>query len=107
MTRIEQLTHAIMSANHTEFWLRQIPTTQKEKNLLNRTIKALHPYVLMSEDLDKHEEKPFEEVYNQHIELMNEVSSIKLYESSEVAAIIKAYKKDPNSILGIAKKILK
>lgn len=107
MTQTEKITHAIISANHTEFWLRQIPAKQAEKNLLKRTIKSLQPYVMMSEKLDACAEKSFEDVYDAHIQFLNEVSTIKLTESSELAAIIQAYKKDPKSILGITKKILK
>ena len=107
MTSTEKLTHAIISANHTEFWLRQINSKQAEKNLLKRTIKALHPYVLMSDDINEKADKPFEDVYNEHIEMLEEISKVKLYESSEITAIIRAYKKDPKSILGLTKKILR
>lgn len=107
MNQTEKYTHAIISANHTEFWLRQLNTRQSEKNLLNRTIKVLRPYVLMSEVVDKEAEKPFEDIYNAHIEFLNEVSKVKLHESIDVANIIRAYKKDPKAILGITKKILK
>lgn len=107
MTNTEKYTHAIISANHTEFCLRQLPTRQAEKNLLNRTIRALKPYVLMSEEVDKNAEKPFEDVYNAHIEFLNEVSKVKLDESMDITNVIRAYKKDPKSILGITKKILK
>jgi len=103
----ENLTHALISAHHTEFWLRQIPARQNIKNLLNRTIQALIPLSKMVDGLDEAETQTYEDIYNNHIDLINEVVSVPLYEASELNAVIKAFKKDKKSLLGISKKILK
>lgn len=107
MTKTEKLTHALISAHHTEFWLRQLPARQNIKNLLNRTIKALTPLTKMVEDFDEHIPNAYEDVYNLHIDLIEEFISVPLHEAGELTAVIQAFKKDKKSLLGISKKVLK
>lgn len=108
--------HAIISASHTAHQLRQVKhvshvADQREKNLLKKNIKllieSLLPYEQDMEKLDKAQPEAFEDNYNYFYELLDLLSTIRLYESDEIRNIILAYRKDQKSILGITNKILK
>lgn len=47
------------------------------------------------------------DVYNVYENFINEVSKIPIWEMENISKILEAYKKDPKSIEGITKKVLK
>lgn len=88
-----------------------IPTMSGlNKNLKNfllnasKKIKDINPH--FKAFLEKKEDDT-DQVQGDYLEMIEEIARVELYQCKRIAEIIRAYKKDPNSIIGIANKINK
>ena len=81
--------------------------SQARKNLLNRLINELKKKELMFDDIEKTIPTSLKAVYDNYYDFIEQCAKVDIHEASEVNGILKAYKKSPDSVLGIAKKILK
>lgn len=76
-------------------------------NFLGKTIdylKSINPH--FNEFVKNEEDRTFE-LQGYWEEMINELSDFEIYHSSEITRLLKAHKKDPKSMLGLAKKINK
>lgn len=108
----EKLIHAIISSSIAAHWLREIKhdsviTRQREQNLINKTIKTLLPYEKQMEDIDNQVPKALEGCYDVYFDLISEVSNMPIHLSGEAKEVLKAFKKDPKSLISITKKVLR
>lgn len=69
-------------------------------------IETLKPFTKIHLDFINAKEDNTDEVQGLYSEYINEVSNVKIYQTAEVTALLKAYQKDRSSMLGITKKIL-
>lgn len=88
-----------------------IPTmSQLNKNFKNfllntsQKIKDVNPH--FREFIRKKEDET-DNVQGDYLEMIEEISKIELYECKRISEIIRAHRKDPSSIIGIANKINK
>jgi len=88
-----------------------IPTmSQLNKNLKNfllnasKKIKEINPH--FKAFVDKKEDAT-DQVQGDYLEMIEEMSKIELYQCKRIADILRAHRKDPKSIIGIANKINK
>ena len=91
--------HYLEELKHTEFY------SQSRKNLLNRLLKELKEKELMFDGLDSKLPDEVAHVYNLFYDFIAVVKPTEIPETGELIEIIKAYRKSPKSILGIANKI--
>lgn len=77
------------------------------KNALNRAVESMKAVNTGFKTFEESKEDATFEVSGHYQETIMLLSEIELYNFGEVNAILKAYKKDKTSILGIAKKILR
>lgn len=87
----------------------RLPTVSNlNKNLGNflkntsQKLKDLNPHF---KDFEKQKEDQTFEVLGYYQDMINEVSKTELYNSHEIAEVLRAYHKDRSSILGIVKKV--
>lgn len=88
-----------------------IPTmSQLNKNLKNfllntsKKIKDINPHF---KEFIRKKEDDTDHVQGDYLEMIEEISKIELYECKRISEIIRAYRKDSSSIIGIANKINK
>lgn len=77
------------------------------KNFLQNTsekLKIINP--IFKEFIEKKEDAT-DEVTQIYDEFIHEIAELEMWQLGEVTAVIKAYKKDKSSVLGITKKIIK
>ena len=111
MDIIHKITHAIIinqiALNHNEA-IKHTPYYKKE---LKQELNLLIPELLKAEkDYDEFFDKiedSTSEVYQVYDEFIKAVASVPIFDCQNVKLIIDAYKKDPKSIEGICKKILR
>ena len=77
------------------------------KNSLNSAVRNLYSVNKGFEEFEKAKEDATFEVSAHFQETIMLISQIELYNFSEINALLKAYLEDKNSMLGIAKKILR
>lgn len=108
--------NAYVSASYAAHRLREAthisPVTKtREQNQFKKVLEGLKSSLIVYEKefekLDKANPDAFEDTFNYFMEMMQELNSIEVYESDEFKHVIKAFKKDKKSILGITNKILK
>jgi hypothetical protein len=106
-----RVTHSIISMqivlNHLE---KLIHTNYYKKEVKHYTNLLLPHLIKAEEEYDKFfnkEEEATKEVYNEYHQFIEAISSVPIYEQRNITLIIEAYNKDPKSIEGICKKILK
>ncbi len=77
------------------------------KNFLQNTsekLKIINP--IFKEFIEKKEDAT-DEVTQIYDEFIHEIAELEMWQLGEVTSVIKAYKKDKSSVLGITKKIIK
>lgn len=107
----DKITHAIISGevhrnyleqvSHTRHWEK---STKQKGNLFLKELKKNTKYF---EILEGHVEDSTLDVHDVFYDYVGELSEIPIWDMGEAQAVLKAFKKDKKSILGIAKKILK
>lgn len=111
MDIVNKITHAIIinqiALNRNE----EIKHTPYYKKGLKQKLNLLMPELVKSEkDYDEFFdtiEDSTSEVYKVYDEYTKAVASVPIYDCKNITLIIEAYRKDPKSIEGICKKILK
>lgn len=76
----------------------------RAKQFLSELIKVESKWF---DKFDDKEENSTDYVYNVYDEFIEDVSSVPIYEMKNISIIIEAYRKDPKSIEGICRKILR
>ena len=61
----------------------------------------------MFDEFTKHKEDSTDEILSNYEEFVYELSKIEMYDCSELTTILRAYRKDKGSVLGICKKVLR
>lgn len=110
-----QTTNAVLAGEYFANLLFQIsfnlPTVSQVNKMMYQkcksAIEVLKPFSKLHANFIEKKEDTTDEVQGHYAEFINEISKVEMYETHEVVAILKAYKKDRASILGITKKILK
>jgi hypothetical protein len=111
MKTTDKITHAIIinqiALNHNE----AIKHTPYYKKQLKQKLNLLMPELIKAEsDYDEFFDKIDDStthVYNVYEKYTKAISSVPIWDAENITLIIEAYKKDPKSIEGIVKKILK
>lgn len=105
------LIHAVISGQKHLHDLEQLKHTRfyhhEAKNKINLSTKILIQREALFEGLINSLEDTATEVHDVFFDFMQEVKPTTISEAGELKAIIQAYRKNPDSILGITKKILK
>jgi len=70
-------------------------------------LEALEPFTKMHMSFIERKENDTDEVRGHYEEYIHEVGKIEMYQTGEVASILKAYHLDRSSMLGIASKVIK
>jgi hypothetical protein len=78
-------------------------TYQKCKN----AIEALKPFTKWKENFLASKEETTDDVSGLFSEMLFEFGKVEVYEAQRITAVLQAYKKDRESIMGITKKILR
>lgn len=76
------------------------------RNTLKNSTSALENVTAGFKEFEKSKEDATFEVYGYFMEMIGELSETNLYEMNDVSVMLKAFKKDRKSMLGIAKKVL-
>lgn len=88
----------------------KIPTiSQVNKTMYQKcklVIETLKPFTKMHSDFLKAQEDLTDDVSAYYGEFIQTLAKTEIYQVKEITAIIEAYHKDRNSIIGIAKKVL-
>lgn len=79
----------------------------KLKNLLNQVNNELQKWERIEYDKLDNEIEENNYVYYSVSEAVKEIAGIDILQMPDIINILRAYKKDPKSMIGIAKKILK
>jgi hypothetical protein len=111
MTTTDKVNHAIIinqialnnneAIKHTQYYKRSL------KAKLNTLLQELYSCEKDYDAFFNSEENSTCDVYDVYERYTKAISSIPIYECENIILIIEAYKKDPKSIEGICKKILK
>ena len=106
----EKIVHAIISSQVNLHYLEQVrfsPHFEKDlKNKVNLSLKALLRHSKLFEILENDVEDSTIDVHDVFYDFIKNVNTVNIEEMGEISGMIKAYKKDKKSIIGIAKKIL-
>jgi len=70
-------------------------------------IDVLTPFTSMHKEFLNSQEDLTDDVSGHYAEFIESIAKINIYEMGEFNAVLKAFRKDRASILGIAKKVLK
>ena len=111
MDTVNKITHAVIvnqiALNHNEA-IKHTPYYKKE---LKQKLNLLMPELIKAEkDYDEFFDKiedSTSEVYQVYDEFIQAVASVPIWECKNITLVLQAYLKDPKSIEGITKKILK
>lgn len=111
LTTIDKITHSIIinqialnnneSIKHTPFYKKDL------KNRLNMLLTELYKHETEYDKFFEKESESTGHVYDAYENYIKTVSSVPIWECENISLIIEAYKKDPKSIEGICKKILR
>lgn len=112
MTPTDKITHIIINAQILNNRLTDLNAQNVFKqNLKLKSKQFLAELIKVEKDwYDKFfdaKEQSTIDVYNVYENFINEVSKVPIWEMDNISKILEAYKKDPKSIEGITKKILK
>jgi len=108
---IHKITHSIIAneiALNKNEALRHTPLFKKDlKHKLNQLLPILIREEKSFDDFFNHVESETLAVYSVYEQYIEVVASIPIWDASEATAVLEAFKMDPKSLLGIAKKVLK
>ena len=112
MTPTDKITHIIINAQILNNRLTDLNAKNVFKqNLKSKSKQFLAELIKVEKDwYDKFFDAKGQstiDVYNVYENFINEVSKVPIWEMDNISKILEAYKKDPKSIEGITKKILK
>ena len=106
----EKIVHSVISTAITLHYVEQLSKTPfYNKDLKNKGNLFLNTLLKQEKYFDSFldaEERSATDVHDVFYDYIDTVKSVSIPEMGELSAIIQAYKKDPKSILGIAKKVL-
>lgn len=108
-------TNVVLAGSYFAELLKKLLFTLPTISQVNKTmyqkckvaLATLEPFTTMHSDFISKEEDNTDDVRGHYEAYISEVSNVQIYQTAEVAAIIKAYQLDKSSMLGIATKILK
>ncbi|WP_417444618.1 hypothetical protein [Joostella sp.] len=109
----EKVIHSVISSTIALHYTEELrkneqPTLNlRTQNLLKRVIKELSVKERMFDNMEEIKEDSLHDVYNAFYDFIKEVSPTKIQEVGEISSVIKAYRKDKDSIIGITKKVLR
>lgn len=111
VTTIDKITHSILAnqialnnneaIKHTAFYKKPLKTPLN--NVLIRLYECEHEY----DEFFSKESESVSHCYDVYDNYIKSVASVPIWECRNITDIIEAYKKDPKSIEGIVKKILR
>lgn len=88
-----------------------IPTISQVNKVMYQkcklAIETLKPFTKMHTEFIKAQEDLTDDVSGYFGEFIQALGAIRIYQTKEITAIIEAYQKDRDSIIGIAKKVLR
>ncbi len=88
----------------------KVPTiSQVNKTMYQKckqAIESLKPFSKMHKNFIDHKEDLTDDVSGYYGEYIQNMASIKIYQTKEISALIEAYHLDRNSMIGITKKII-
>lgn len=108
----EKIIHSIISSSIAAYWLREINhesivRRQREQNLIKKTVETLLPYEQEMERIDKEVPEALEGCYDNYFNYIKQASKVPINLSEQAEIVLKAFLKDPRSLIGIAKKVLR
>lgn len=74
---------------------------------ISQAIEVLKPLASWNDDFIKSKEDTTDEITGHYAEYITETASVKIHQAPEVTELIKMYKVDPKSMLGVAKTVRK
>lgn len=108
---IHKITHSIIAnqiALNKNEALKHTPVFKKDlKHKLNQLLPILIREEKSFDNFFNNVEDQTVQVYSIYEKYIEAVASVPIWEASEMTAVIEAFKLDPKSVLGIAKKVLK